>query len=145
MLHEKKLAKVDTNNLPNEGTHCILSKKTTHNNSTKKLSETDIITMIEFFIDNVFVKFDGRVFQQKIVILEDTNCAHLLADLIQGLLTKNENNLFRTCNLTFQYIDDVLSLYNSKFDDLLDHTYPFALEISNTTDTARPILTVRSG
>ena len=65
MLHEKRLANVDTNKLSNEGTHFILLKKTTHNNSTKKLSETDIITMIEFFIDNVFGMLDGRAVQQK--------------------------------------------------------------------------------
>jgi hypothetical protein len=27
MLHKKRLANVDTNNLSNEGTHCILLKK----------------------------------------------------------------------------------------------------------------------
>ena len=100
--------------------------------------------MLEFFIDNVFAMFDGRAFQQKIIILKGTNCAHLLADLIQGLLTNNENNLSRSCNFTFRYIDDVLSLYNSKFCDFVDRIYPIALEILNTTDTARSKLTVRS-
>ena len=69
MLREKRLANVDTNNLSNEGTHFILLKKTTHTNSTKKLSETDIITMIELVIDNVFVMLDGRTFQQKMSFL----------------------------------------------------------------------------
>ena len=76
--------------------------------------------MLEFFIDNVFVMFDDRSFQQKIIILKGTNCAHLLADLIQGLLANNENNLSRSCNFTFRYIDHVLSLYNSKFCDFVD-------------------------
>jgi hypothetical protein len=85
------MANVDTNNLSNEGAHCmLLNKNTTQNDSTKMLSETDIITMFEFFIDNVFAMFDGRAFQQKIVILRGTNCAHLFADLIQRLLTKNK-------------------------------------------------------
>ena len=101
--------------------------------------------MLEFFIDNVFAMFDGRAFQQKIIILKGTNCAHLLADLIQGHLTNNENNLSRSCNFTFRYIDDVFSLYNSKFCDFVDRIYPITLEISNTTDTARSKLTVRSG
>ena len=39
----------------------------------KKLSETDISTMLEFVIDNVFAMFDGRAFQQKIVILRRLN------------------------------------------------------------------------
>ena len=120
-------------------------KKPTHNDSTTKLSETDITTMLEFFIDNLFAMFDDRSFQQKIIILKGTNCAHLLADLIQELHTNNENNLSRSCNFTFRYIDDVLSLYNSKFCDFVDRIYPITLEISNTTDTARSKLTVRSG
>jgi hypothetical protein len=37
-------------------------KKTTHSDSTKKFSETDIIKMVKFLIDNIFAMFDGRVF-----------------------------------------------------------------------------------
>jgi len=33
-------------------------------NSAKMLSETDIIKMLEFLIDNIIVMSDGRVFQQ---------------------------------------------------------------------------------
>jgi hypothetical protein len=36
-------------------------KKKTHSDSTKKFSETDIINMLEFLIDNIFM-FGGRVF-----------------------------------------------------------------------------------
>jgi hypothetical protein len=35
------------------------------------------------------------------------------------------------------YIDDVLSLSNSKFGDFVDSIYPMKLEIKDTTDTAR--------
>ena len=58
--------------------------------------------MLEFLIDNIFVFFGGRVFQQTVVIPMGTNCAPLLADLflysyeadfIQALLKKNENKL----------------------------------------------------
>ena len=34
----------------------------THSDSNKKFSEDDIIRMLEFFIDNIFVVFGGRVF-----------------------------------------------------------------------------------
>jgi hypothetical protein len=53
-----------------------------------------------------------------------TYCAPLLAglflhsyeaDFIQELLKKNEKKLARLFNFTFRYIDDVLSLNNSKF------------------------------
>ena len=76
----------------------------------------------------------------------DTNCAPVLAylflysydaDFIQGLLKKNEKKLARSFNFTFRYIDDVLSLNNSRFGYFVDRIYPIALEIKDTTDTDR--------
>jgi hypothetical protein len=57
------------------------------------------------------------------------------ADFIQGLLKKNEGNLTRSFNFTFRYIDDVLSLNNSRLGDFFDRIYPIELEIKDTTDT----------
>ena len=82
--------------------------------------------------------------QQTVGIPNGTNCASLLADLflysyeadfIQGFLNKNENKLSRSFNFTFRYIDDVLSLNNSRFGDFVDRIYPIKLEIKDTTDT----------
>ena len=53
------------------------------------------------------------------------------------LLKKNEKKLARSFNFTFRYIDDVLSLNNSRFGDFVDHIYPIELEIENTADTDR--------
>ena len=84
-----------------------------HSDSTKKISETDIMNMLEFLIDNIFVIFGGRVFQQTVGTPMGTNCASLLADLIlysyeayfiQGLLKKNKKKLARSFNFTFHYI-----------------------------------------
>ena len=59
------------------------------------------------------------------------------ADFIQGLLKKNENKLARSFNFTFRYIDNVLSLNNSRFGEFVDRIYPIELEIKDTTDTDR--------
>jgi hypothetical protein len=59
------------------------------------------------------------------------------ADFIQGLLKKNEKKLARSFNFTFRYIDDVLSLTNSRFGDFVDRIYPIELKIKDTTDTDR--------
>ena len=73
-------------------------QKKTPSDSTKKFSETDIISMLGFLIDNIFVMLDVRVFQQTVGIPMGKNCAPLLADLliysykadfIQVLLKKN--------------------------------------------------------
>jgi len=57
------------------------------------------------------------------------------ADLIQGILKKNEKKLSRSLNFTFQYIDDVLSLNNSRLGDFVDRIYPIELEIKDTRYT----------
>jgi len=58
-------------------------------------------------------------------------------DLTQGLLQKNEKKIAWSFNFTFRYIDDVLSLNNSRFSDFVDRIYPIELEIKDTTDTNR--------
>jgi hypothetical protein len=61
------------------------------------------------------------------------------AEFIQGFLKKNERKLAIFFNLTFRYIDDVLSLNNCKLGDFVDHIYPMELEIKDTTDTDRSV------
>ena len=75
-----------------------------------------------------------------------TNCVPLLVDLvlyyyeaefIQELLTKKDRKLAISLNFTFRYIDDVLSLHNTKFGDYVERIYPIELEITDTTDTIK--------
>jgi len=73
-----------------------------HSDSNKKFSKTDIINMLVFLIDNIFVMFGGRVFQKTVSKPVGTICVPLLADLslylyeadfIQGLLNKTKKKL----------------------------------------------------
>ena len=66
-----------------------------------KYTEDDIINMLEFLVDNIFVVFGGKVFQQIVGIPMGTNCAPLLADIflysyeaefIQSLLSTERKN-----------------------------------------------------
>ena len=59
-----------------------------------------------------------------------TNCALLLVDLF---LYSYEARAF---NFTYRYIDDVLSINNSRFAEFLPLIYPPELEVKETTDTA---------
>jgi hypothetical protein len=54
-----------------------------------------------------------------------------------GLLKKNEKKLAQSINFTFRYMDDVISLNNSRFGDFVYRIYPIEFEIKNTTDTDR--------
>jgi hypothetical protein len=49
--------------------------------SNNKYKQDEIIQMLDFLIDKIFVLFCGRVFQQTIGIPMGTKCASLLADL----------------------------------------------------------------
>ena len=66
-------------------------------------------------------------------LLADLSLYYYEADFIQVLLKKNEKKLARSFNFTFRYIDDVLSLNNSRFGDFADRIYPIELEIKDTT------------
>ena len=120
----KEIPNVDTNTLCYD---LILQKK--------KLwfYQKVIINMLEFSIDNIFVLFSGCVFQLTVGIPMGTSCAPFLADVflysyeagfIQRLLKKNEKKPARSSNFTFRYIDDVLSLNNSRFSDFVNRIYP---------------------
>ena len=50
-------------------------------NGDNKYTANDICKMIEFLVDNIYVRFGGQLFQQMIGIPMGTNCAPLLADL----------------------------------------------------------------
>jgi hypothetical protein len=133
----KRIANVDTNTLSKEGTNLTLSKNT---DSTKKFSETDIIKMLEFLIDNIFVIFGG----QSAYLWVHT--ASLLADLFlylyeayRGFSRKKRKGASQilSFHILFRYIDDVLSLNNSRFGDFVDRIYPIELKIKDTIDTDR--------
>ena len=71
-----------------------------------------------------------------------TNCALLSptsflysneADFIKSLLSTGKKHLASRFNLTYRYIDDVLSINNPKFENYLGKMYPAELEIKDTT------------
>ena len=77
--------------------------------------------MLEFLVDNMFVEFAEKVFQQTVGIPMGTNCANFLAhtfpcsyeaDCIWSLLTTGKKQLASRFNITNMYIDDVLSISN---------------------------------
>jgi hypothetical protein len=83
-------------------------------------SEEQVISMLEFLIDNIFVYFGGALFQQVVGIPMGTNCAPLLADLflysyesefLQNLV-KLEPLISHTGILMTFYLSIILDLQN---------------------------------
>ena len=58
------------------------------------------------------------------------------AEFVQSLLQAGKKHLAQQFNFTYRYIDDVLSLKNTKFAECLEFIYPRELEIKETRDTA---------
>ena len=52
-----------------------------HSDSKNKYTEDDIVNILEFLVDNIFVIFVGKFFQHIVGIPMGTNCASLLADI----------------------------------------------------------------
>ena len=128
----------------------VLSNNSTYfSNKIQKVktcySEEQVISILEFLIDNIFVSFGGLLFQQVVGIPMGTNCVPLLADLflysyeskfLQKLVKDKKINEARAFNFTYRYIEDVLSINNSRFAEFLPLIYPPELEVTETTDTA---------
>ena len=90
------------------------------------------------------IHYAVKVFQQTVGIPMGTNCAPLLADFflysyeadfIQSLLSTGKKHLASRFNLTYRYIDDVLSINNPEFENYLGQMYPAELEIKDTTES----------
>ncbi|KAK3083912.1 hypothetical protein FSP39_005205 [Pinctada imbricata] len=111
--------------------------------SENKYTETDI-QMLNFLIDNIFVVFGGKVFQQIVGIPMGTNCAPLLADIffysceagfIQSLVSEGKGYLASDFNFTCRCMDDVLSVSGPRFADCLGSGCPSGLGVGGTTET----------
>ena len=74
-----------------------------------------------------------------------TNCAPLLADLflysyenefLDKLIKEGKRKLARRFNLSYRYIDDLISFDNKRFEELISDIYSKELTISETTESA---------
>ena len=78
-------------------------------NGDNKYTANDICKMIEFLVDNIYIRFGGQLFRQMVGIPMGTNCAPLLADLflysyenefLDKLIKEGKRKLARRFNLS---------------------------------------------
>ena len=83
-------------------------------------------------------------FSKKVGIPIGTNCAPLLADLflysyenkfLDKLIKEGKRKLARKFNLSYHYIDDLISSNNKRFKEFISDIYPTELTISETTES----------
>ena len=97
----------------------------------------------EYLIDNVHIKVGNNVYRQTIVIPMGTDCAPQLANLFlfhyEYLYMKNliYGNLCmaKQVNDTVRYIDDLLTLNNSNFEEEIPNIYPPELTPKRTSES----------
>ena len=58
------------------------------------------------------------------------------SEFLQKLVKEKKINEARAFTFTYRYIDDVLSINNSRFAECLPLIYPSKLEVKETTDEA---------
>ena len=89
-------------------------------------------------------KFGGQHFRQTVGSPVGTNCAPLLADLFlcshenefsDKLIKEGKGKLARKFNLSYRYIDDLISFNNKGFNEFISDIYPKELTISETTES----------
>ena len=113
-------------------------------NGDNKYTANDTCKMIEFLVDNIYVRFGGQLFRQMVGIPMGTNCAPLSADLflysyenefLDKLIKEGKSKLARKFNLSYRYIDDLISFNNKRFKEFISDIYPKELTISETTES----------
>ena len=114
-----------------------------HLNGDNKYTADDICKMIEFLVDNIYVRLGGQLFRQMVGIPMGTNCAPLLANLflysyenefLDKLIKEGKRKLAKKFNLSYRYIDDLIS-FNNRFKEFISDIYPKELTISETTES----------
>ena len=109
--------------------------------SQHSITEHKLIAFVEYLIDNIYVNIGDRTYRQCVGIPMGTDCAPLLANLffitsinIWKNLIKNNITLARKFNHTMRYVDDLLTLNNSAFEQRISDTYPSELQLKRTTE-----------
>ena len=113
-----------------------------HSDSKSKYSEDDIIKMLEFLVDNIFVVFAGSLPAESRhsngYELCPSSRRHLSVFIRSGFHTIFALYGKETFSISVQsrrYIDDVLSINNPEFENYLRQMYPAELEIKDTTES----------
>ena len=113
-------------------------------NGDNKYTANNICKMIKFLVDHTYVMFGGQLSRQLVGIPTGTNCAPLLADLflysyendfLDKLIEEGKRNLVRKFNLSYHYIDDLISFNNKRFKESISDIYPRELTDSETTES----------
>ena len=107
------------------------------------VSKSKLVEWTEYLIDNVYIKVGNNLYRQTIGIPMGTDCAPQLANLflfhyeylyMKNLMRDNLCMVKRFSN-TVRYIDDLLTLNNSHFEEEITNIYPSELTLKGTSES----------
>ena len=105
-------------------------------------------------MENIYVQFDGMVYQQIVGIPMGTNCAPLIADLflycyerdfMSDLQKSKRHDLIDIFNDTSRYLDDIFTIDNPELEKYIPDIYPAELQLNkaNTSDKETSFLDLK--
>ena len=94
-----------------------------------------ICRMVEFLIDNIFVKFGGCLFRI-VSLLADFFLYSYESEFFDNMRRGCHRKLARSFNLCYRYIGDLIVFNNKTFGDYAKEIYPSQLTVekANTSD-----------
>ena len=115
-----------------------------HTNSYKSLTELQLFQILEFILDNIFVKFGNDMYKQIIGIPIGLDSGQDIANLLLfqyessyiERISKRDMVLARKFSLSDRYIDDLSSLNFPDFRQHLPNIYPPELIINLSSDSS---------
>ena len=92
-----------------------------------------------YLLDNIFIRFDSKIYRHIVGSPMGTNCAPLVADLflfcyerdfILSLSDNNQTDIIEAFNSTSRYLDDLLNIDNPYFEQMVGQIYPTELQLT---------------
>ena len=94
---------------------------------------------LTFLLDNIYIRFDSKLYRQIVGIPMGTKCAPLVADLflfcyerdfMLSLSEDNQSDVIEAFNSTSRYLDDLLNIDNDYFGSMVNRIYPSELQLN---------------
>ena len=105
----------------------------------------EILTLLDYLLDNIYIKYRGQLYKQVIGVPMGTDCAPDLANLflfsyeyryMMGLINSKSHEL-QLFKYIYRYIDDLLVLNDrGHFDRIYSYIYPDVLELNSTGENS---------
>ena len=108
---------------------------------------------LHYLLDNISIRFGSNLYRPIVGIRMGTNCALLAADLflfcyerdfMLSLSDNNQTDIIEAFNSISRYLDDLLDIDNTYFEQMVGHIYPTELQLNkaNSFDTEAPGLEI---